>query len=116
VNSDSAFVISGAPNSDFVVLCDHNAGTNETGTCAISNKGYLAAFDSLRAHVPTTDVRFVDGVDITDAGLTDTTFVAASGDRKWIAFGAGHTAGAGNIFMASTNGFMSPPLSQVDLT
>jgi hypothetical protein len=116
VNSDSAFVISGAPNSDFVVLCDHNAGTNETGTCAISNKGYLAAFDSLRAHVPTTDVRFVDGVDITDAGLTDTTFVAASGERKWIAFGAGHTAGAGNIFMASTNGFMSPPLSQVDLT
>ena len=70
----------------------------------------------MRAHVPTTDVRFVDGVDIDDAGLTDTTFVAASGDRNWIAFGAGHTAGAGNIFMASTSGFSSPPLSQVDLT
>lgn len=116
VNSDSSFVISGAPGSDFVVLCDHNAGTNQLGTCAISNKGYLAAYDSLRAHVPTTDVRFVDGVDIDDAGLTDTTFVAASGDRNWIAFGAGHTAGAGNIFMASTSGFSSPPLSQVDLT
>jgi hypothetical protein len=116
VNSDSAFVLSGAPGSDFVVLCDHNAGTNELGTCAVSNKGYLAAFDSLRAHVPTTDVRFVDGVEIEDAGLTDTTFVAASGDRNWVAFGAGHTAGAGNIFMASASGFMSSPLSQVDLT
>jgi hypothetical protein len=116
VNSDSSFVISGAPGSDFVVLCDHDAGTNHLGTCAISNRGYLAAYDSLRAHVPTTDVRFVDGVDIDDAGLTDTTFVAASGDRNWVAFGAGHTAGAGNIFMASASGFMSSPLSQIDLT
>jgi hypothetical protein len=116
VNADSAFVISGAPGSDFVVLCDHTAGQNEPGICAISNKGYLAAFDSLRAHRPTTDVHFVDGVDIDDAGLTDTTFVAASGDRNWVAFGAGHTAGAGNIFMANASGFLSSPLSQVDLT
>ncbi|HEY4304387.1 MAG TPA: hypothetical protein VGM82_07980 [Gemmatimonadaceae bacterium] len=116
VNADSAFVISGAPGSDFVVLCDHDAGTNTVGVCAISNNGYLAAYAALKARVPTTDVSFVDGVDIDDAGLTDTTYVAASGDRNWVAFGAGHTAGAGNIFMASTSGFMSPPISQTDLT
>lgn len=116
VNSDSSFVISGAPASDFVVLCDHQAGTNQVGFCAISNKGYLAAYDSLKAHVPTTDVVFVNGVDIDDAGLTDTTFVAASGDRRFVAFGAGHTAGAGNIFMAGVGGFQSSDLSQIDLT
>lgn len=116
VNSDSSFVISGAPNSDFVVICDHNGGTNQIGYCAITDKGYQATYDTLRNHVPTTDVSFVHGVEIDDAGLTDTTFVAASGDRKWVAFGAGHTAGAGMIFMASSSGFMSSPLSQVDLT
>jgi hypothetical protein len=116
VNSDSSFVISGAPGSDFIVICDHPAGTNQAGACGKSNLGYLAAYDSLRARVPTTDVSFVHGVDIDDAGLTDTTFVAASGDRNWVAFGAGHTAGAGNIFMANASGFMSSPISQIDLT
>ena len=116
VNSDSSFVISGAPGSDFVVICDHAGGTNQIGYCAISNLGYAATYDSLRVHVPSTDVGFVHGVEIDDAGLTDTTFVAASGDRKWVAFGAGHTAGAGMIFMANSSGFMSSPLSQVDLT
>jgi len=67
VNSDSSFVITGAPGSDFVVLCDHDAGTNTLGYCAITNRGYAATLDSLRAHIPTTDVFFVSGVDIDDA-------------------------------------------------
>jgi hypothetical protein len=41
--------------------------------------------------------------------------VSISGDHKWIAFGSGHTAGSGNIVMASQN-FFSPPITQVDLT
>lgn len=116
VNADSAFVVSGSPGSDFVIICDHNVGTNETGACAMTNKGYAATIDTLRTLVPTTDVGIVDGVDITDSGLTDTTYVAVSGDRNWIAFGAGHTAGSGNIFMSSASGFFSPPMPQVDLT
>jgi hypothetical protein len=63
-----------------------------------------------------SDVYAVTGVDITDAGVTDTTYVALSGDRNWIAFGEGHTAGAGIIFMASAAGYFSPPITQVDLT
>jgi hypothetical protein len=116
VNADSAAVFSGAPSSDLVRICDHAPGTNQIGACAITNKGYQATFDALKKLVPTTDVVIIDGVDITDAGLTDTTYVSVSGDRGWVAFGSGNTAGSGNIFMASVGGFNSPPISQIDLT
>jgi hypothetical protein len=115
-NADSVFIFSGAPGSDFVEFCDHEPGTNEIGACAITNKGFAVTLDSLRKKVPHSDITLVDGVDITDAGLTDTTYVGVSGDRRWIGFGSGHTAGSGNIFMASVGGFGSSPISQLDLT
>jgi hypothetical protein len=116
VNADSVFIFDGAPNSDFVMMCDHEPGTNDVGVCAITNRGYAATIDSLKTKVPGTDISIVNGVDITDAGLTDTTYLSVSGDRHWVGFGSGHTAGSGNIFMASSSGFFSSPISQVDLT
>jgi hypothetical protein len=110
------FITSGVPGSDFITLCDHNFGTNELGTCATTNKGYSNTLDQLKKLVPTTDINFVGGVDIADAGLSDTTYVAVSGDRSWVGFGSGHTAAAGNIFLASSSGFFSPPITQIDLT
>jgi hypothetical protein len=60
----------------------------------------------------------VGGLTVSSLGLTDTTFVAAGGDRRWIAFGEGATPGrAGRIMMASDPGdFFSPATSVVDLT
>lgn len=114
-NSDSMFTVSGAPASDIVIICDHNTGTNELGACGVSNEGYLAAIDSLRVRVPQTDVSYVTGLDITDAGLTDTTYVAVSGNRQWVGFGSGNTTNNAYIFLASAAGFFSPPISQFDL-
>ena len=53
--------------------------------------------------------------------LTDTTFVAASGNRNWIAFGEGHTAGAGRVdhgrrLDGPVPNFFSPLVTISDLT
>ena len=54
---------------------------------------------------------------VASLGLTDTTFVAAGGDRRWIAFGEGNSGGAGRIMMAADPGdFFSPGTSVRDLT
>ncbi|HTE43670.1 MAG TPA: hypothetical protein VK636_00390 [Gemmatimonadaceae bacterium] len=115
-DADFAGVTSGAPGSDFVTICDHEPGTDKASVCATTNQGYQATIAALQVLLPHADVTIHDGVDITDAGLTDTTYVAVSGDRNWIAFGSGNTAGSGNIFMSSATGFDSPPISQIDLT
>lgn len=66
------------------------------------------------------DVEIVLGLDIASLGLTDTTFVAASGDRNWIGFGEGNTAGTGRIMMVNdpvgpVPGFFSPAVTVQDI-
>jgi hypothetical protein len=60
----------------------------------------------------------ISNLTVLSIGLTDTTFVAAGGDRRWIAFGEGDTPGtAGRIMMASDPGdFFSPGTMVRDLT
>jgi len=117
VNADSVFARSGAATntSDAIVVYDHPPGTNLPSDSVLSKVGLEDAITKLRA-LNGSDASYVDGVDITDAGITDTTYVSVSGDRNWLAFGEGHTAGSGIIFMASAAGFFSPPITQVDLT
>jgi hypothetical protein len=62
-----------------------------------------------------SDIQLIGHVDITTVGYTDTSFVATSADRNWIAFGSANTSGAGIVFMSSP-GFFSPVFSQTDLT
>jgi len=120
INADSVFAISGAASnsSDALRICDHTPGTANPSQCVttLPGQGLDIAIAQLNA-LNGSDVSYVTGVDINGAGLTDTTYVAVSGDRNWIAFGEGHTAGSGIIFMSEANpSFFSPPISQVDLT
>jgi len=66
------------------------------------------------------DVEMVLGLDITTLGLTDTTFVATSGDRNWVGFGEGNTGGTGRVMMVNDPvgpipGFFSPSTTVRDL-
>ncbi|HYC50939.1 MAG TPA: hypothetical protein VEB19_07525, partial [Gemmatimonadaceae bacterium] len=66
------------------------------------------------------DVEMVLGLDVSSLGLTDTTFVAASGDRTWIGFGEGNTNGTGRVMMVNdpvgpVPGFFSPSTTVRDL-
>jgi hypothetical protein len=117
VNADSVFVRRATVNSglpDTLVMFDHPPGTVQPSDSVTSVTGVGAAIAALRAKNG-SDVSYYQGIDVNNAGLTDTTYVSISGDHRWIAFGSGHTAGSGTIMMAST-GFFSPPITQVDLT
>ena len=117
LDADSIFVkpalaSSGLP--DTLVIWDHPPGTTLPSDSVRKVNGVGAAVQAIQAKVG-SDIVAIARVDVSSIGLTDTTFVAVSGDRNWIAFGYGNTAGAGNIFMASP-GFFSPIFSQTDLT
>jgi hypothetical protein len=66
------------------------------------------------------DAEVVAGLDVLSLALTDTTFVAAAGDRSWIAFGEGNTVGQGRVMMVNdppgpVPGFFSPHITVTDL-
>jgi hypothetical protein len=101
-NIDNALVYpapAASTASDTLVLCDHPSGTTAAATCASSPNGIGATLAALRAAVPTTDVEAVANADPTSLGLSDTTYAAASGDGRWIAFGEGHHTPFGRAFL-----------------
>lgn len=102
-NTDSLFIIkapSGSDNvSDNVIACDHTPGTATVGQC-VRDSTVAGMVAQLQAKVG-SDVQAVAGLDVISLNLTDTTFVARSGDRKWIGFGeADSKTAAGRIIMA----------------
>ncbi|MEJ7812105.1 MAG: Ig-like domain-containing protein [Gemmatimonadaceae bacterium] len=115
VNADSIFVQVGAVGvSDVLVVCDHAMNQGGTSYCA---RGYdtHAIVDSLRT-LRGADVTAVSTLDVKSLGLSDTTFVAAGGDRQWVAFGEAHTDSAGRVMMVRDPGaFFSPSVYVSDL-
>jgi len=110
---------SGSSGSDTLYIFDHVYG--QIGPD-------FAVFDSLppdagaKARALGSDVQVLLNFFVPSLALTDTTFVAASGDRQWIAFGEGNTAsGPGRIMMindpalAPAPGFFSPSITVRDL-
>ena len=76
--------------NDILTLCDHPSGTLAAATCISSTFGIDSTIKLLKVAVPTTDVDFAVNIDFASLGLSDTTFVASSGDGKWITFGEGN--------------------------
>lgn len=106
--------LGGSGQPDTLVLFDHAPGTLAASDSVRSTTGFGAALAAMQA-LNGSDVGAVARVDPTSIGFTDTSFVAVSGDRQWIAFGNGNTTGAGFVFMASPT-FFSPIFVQQDLT
>jgi hypothetical protein len=120
-NVDSIAIGAALPtsqNSDTLFIWDHPYG---------QRSGVIAVHDTIptnaiaQAVAGGSDAELQLRLDITSLGLTDTTFVAASGNRNWIAFGEGHKTGAGRVVMvadSTPNGpnFFSPPVTIADLT
>ncbi len=108
--------------NDILTLCDHPSGTKLAPTCVSSSGGILAAIQALQASVPNSDVDYAVNIDFNSLGLTDTTFVASSGDGKWITFGEGHRAPVARNFLLQDDGtvpnrftYASGSLNIVDL-
>ncbi len=105
VNADSVFSIASARG---VKICDHIRGSpGQTGrscifafdtdtTTALEEAILLVGAQNALGW----DVDIFSDLDIASIALQDTTFVAASGDREFVAFGEGDTPGrAGRIIM-----------------
>ena len=118
-NVDSAFVLhytGQVAKSDLLTVYDHPYG-QLTGTLVASDSDVVTAVGKLGS---TSDAALVGNLDISSLALTDTTFIAESGDHNWIAFGEGNTGAAGRIMMVNDPpgpfpGFFSPGVTVRDL-
>ena len=118
-NVDSAFIThyTGTTlKSDLFTVYDHPYGQS-TGVLVASDSDVVTTISKLGT---TSDAQLVANLDINSLALTDTTFVAESGDHTWIAFGEGNTGSAGRIMMVndptgSAPGFFSPGVTVRDL-
>jgi hypothetical protein len=118
-NVDSAFIqhFTGVTTkSDILTVYDHPYG-QLSGLLVGSDSDVVSAVGKLGT---TSDAELVGNLDITSLALTDTTFIAESGDKTWIAFGEGNTGAAGRIMMVndptgSAPGFFSPGVAVHDL-
>lgn len=117
INADSIIVeLSGSATvADVIYVCDHPYGSTSPSQC-YGNTDLFSAISAAQA--AGSDVVGVSELQVPSLSLTDTTFVAAGGDRRWVAFGEGHTGGApGRIMMVQDPGnFFSPATYVTDLT
>ncbi len=116
INADSVFAINGARQ---FIVCDHTRGNFGNASCIIASDSLSDATIQVAAKIAGDgwDVEIFTDLDIGSIGLTDTTLVAASGDREFIAFGEGDTPGrAGRVMLyRSADGSISNGLQVTDL-
>ncbi len=105
--------------SDTLFIFDHPYGSAALGGIAVNDSIPIDA--QTKARALGSDVEMILGLDLPSLDLTDTTFVAASGDRTWIAFGEGNTAGGtGRVMMINdppgiVPGYFSPAQTVLDI-
>ena len=120
-NVDSIAIGASLPTStesDTLFIWDHPYG-QKTGVIAVSDVNPMSAI--AQAVAAGSDAEAILRLDQSSLALTDTTFAAVSGNRNWIAFGEGHTSGAGRVMMMKDSAgavpnFFSPLVTVKDLT
>jgi hypothetical protein len=95
VNADSAFRIIGGGVSGVMVCPRRRFGDAADPACIVGDPYDLSdSLTRMRSQPPNAsggkwDTRLDIGADVRDVGLSDTTFVAVSGDRDYVAVGEG---------------------------
>lgn len=119
-NADSIRIGVSPPNttlSDTLYIYDHPYGQLGPTIVGVDSLPVRAGSD---VNALGGDVELLLGLDVGSLGLTDTTFVATSGDRNWVGFGEGNTGGTGRVMMVNdpvgpVPGFFSPATTVQDL-
>ncbi len=101
INADSVFELNGARSFK---ICDHTRGNPSPAarSCIVAADSLADAVNKVAAKIAAEgwDVDIFSDLDIPSIALQDTTFVAASGDREYVAFGEGDTPDrAGRIIL-----------------
>lgn len=94
-NADSLGIVRYA-DADSLVIYDHVLGFPSSVIMGVGDPTTAAA--SIRTQGGDV-IAYAGGYLPQNVILSDTTFVAASGDRKWVAFGEGATAPTGRVIM-----------------
>jgi hypothetical protein len=95
VNADSAFRVTGGGVSGVMVCPRRRFGDAADPACIVGDPYDLSdSLTRMRSQPPNAsggkwDTRLDIGADVRDVGLSDTTFVAVSGDRDYVAVGEG---------------------------
>ena len=118
INADQIIILGGvaSSDSDLLRICDHAENQNPaTTTVCVDGIDPGLIVDSL-VQFHGSDASAVSNLDVPSLGLSDTTFVAAGGDGRWIAFGEGSTEEAGRVMMVQDQAtFFSPSILVSDL-
>ncbi len=120
-NVDSIAIFQALPTdttSDRLTIFDHPYG-QASGSIVVSDPDPVVAVGE--AVAGGSDAELISHIDISSLALEDTNFVAASGNKQWIAFGEGHSSGAGRVVMVADSAgavpnFFSPLVTIQDLT
>lgn len=109
-NADSIAILQSPPNSpqsDQLFIYDHVYGDTVSIAPVVDS---MPADAATAVRLAGGDVEAILGLDVASLALTDTTFVAASGNRQWIGFGEGNRPGVGRIIMTRDSlGCQNPP-------
>jgi hypothetical protein len=119
-NADSIRIGATPPSSslsDTLYIWDHPYGQLGPTILGVDSLPVRAGSD---VNALGGDVEMFLGLDVGSLALTDTTFVAASGDRNWVGFGEGNTGGNGRLMMVNdplgpVPGFFSPAITVKDI-
>lgn len=89
-NADSAFFVAALPKN-LIRVCPRNRSRNPALDRRLPEVCYVGTIDAVQAEIERIgyDTRFLYSLDIQEIGLSDTTFVAVSGDHRMVALGEG---------------------------
>jgi hypothetical protein len=114
LNVDSMRVFSSTTASDVIEIYDHKLGF-PSQIISSGKLPLLQAIGALDAN-PDSDIEWAPGRYVLDLiGLSDTTYVAASGDHERIAFGEGATSAGRVIMWRSSTASISNEITVADL-
>ena len=92
INADSVFAVDGGERFK---VCDHSRLNKALASCIFANDslGDARLQIDVKKITDNWDTEVLSDLVINSVGLQDTTFVTASGDRQFVAFGEGDTPG-----------------------
>jgi hypothetical protein len=112
-NADSAFLVEADPDN-LIRVCPRNRSANPALDRQLPQICYTGPINSVEQQIAAAgyDTRFNYGMDIAEIGLSDTTFVAVSGDHSTVAFGEGARNNARVMSFVDPLGLPNGPLAK----
>lgn len=110
-NADSAFLVLSSPNN-LLQVCPRNRSADPDLDRQLPETCYVGPINVIEATIRDLgyDTKFFYGMNILEIGLSDTTFVAVSGDHSSVAIGEGARANGRVVSFVDPEGSDSGPL------